>query len=218
MTLPPGRVLGVLVGTALVVLLVPLTALAASGAASRTFSPATAAATTSASTSPGRAVVRTRSWNPHVSCRAVVTTLATVLGNQRNRHGGATYRGGGFRPGIPDRRAFHPPCRRSGTPTFVQLNRVKLGTCRQINDDGDWTCELTDPTVPRRRPLVMSQIHVETDQKFRAAGGWRRPPGGVLVDIQGFVFWDPGHTSASWHHYSGWEIHSLTAWRRSPRR
>jgi hypothetical protein len=40
----------------------------------------------------------------------------------------------------------------------------------------------------------------------------------VLINVQGFVFWDPGHTGAAWHHYSGWEIHSLTGWRRSKAR
>jgi hypothetical protein len=38
------------------------------------------------------------------------------------------------------------------------------------------------------------------------------PPGGD-IRIQGFVFWDPGHTGEGWHNHSGWEIHSFTAWR-----
>jgi hypothetical protein len=158
------------------------------------------------------------SWNPHVRCRATVTTLRKVLGDKQNTLGGATYRGGAFRPGTPDRRDFTPPCKRRGVPTFVQLNRVKVGNCTKINEDGDWTCNLTDPTMPRRRTVQMSQIHVETDQKFRTRSGWSRPVGGTLIDVQGFVFWDPGHTTESWHHFSGWEIHSLTAWRHSPKR
>jgi hypothetical protein len=158
------------------------------------------------------------SWNPHVRCRATVTTLAQVLGNRMNKHGGATYRGGHFKPGIPDKESFRPPCRRRGVPTFVQLNRVQLGNCTKINPDGDWTCNLTDPTVPKGRTADMSQIHVETDQKFRHHSGWTRPPGGTLINIQGFVYWDPGHTTKQWHHFSGWEIHSLTAWRHSKRR
>jgi len=147
-----------------------------------------------------------------------VTTLSKVLGNRTNRNGGATFRGGHFRPGIPDKTAFRPPCRRRGVTTFVQLNRVRLGSCSKINPDGDWTCNLTDPTVRRGRTADMSQIHVETDQSFRTAGGWTKPPGGTLVDVQGFVYWDPGHVTAAWHHFSGWEIHSLTAWRHSPKR
>lgn len=156
-----------------------------------------------------------RSWNPNVRCRAVRTTLRKVLGDKRNSYGGATFRDGGFRPGIPDKRALRPPCRRNGVRTFVQLNRVKVGFCDKINEDGDWTCNLTDPTVPRRRSPHMSQIHIETDSKFRQRRGWSKPPGGVLINVQGFVFWDAGKTTASWHHFSGWELHSFTAWRRS---
>ena len=159
-----------------------------------------------------------KSWIHHVKCRATVTTLRQVLGKKKNNNGGATYRGGRFKPGIPDRRDFTPPCFQKHTPTFVQLNRIKLGLCKQINDDGDWTCTLFDPSVPRHRSAYMSSIHVETDKKFRLRTSWSEPPGDKLLDIQGFVFWDPGHTKAEWHQYSGWEIHSLTAWRHSPRR
>jgi len=157
------------------------------------------------------------SWNPKVKCKATVATLREVLGSKKNKNGGATYRGGGFKPGIPDKRDFTPPCFQHHVPTFVQLNRVKVGSCTKINEDGDWTCNLTDPSIPRRRTAKMSTIHVETDKKFRLRSQWSKPPGGRLIDIQGFVFWDPNHTKASWHHYSGWEIHSLTAWRRSPK-
>ncbi len=159
-----------------------------------------------------------KSWNNHVTCRATVATLRQVLGKKKNNNGGATYRGGQFKPGIPDRRSFNPPCKQNGVPTFVQLNRVKVGDCHKINADGDWTCNLVDPSVPKRRTVKMSSIHVETDKKFRNRTNWTRPRGDILIDIQGFVFWDPGHTKESWHFYSGWEIHSLTAWRRSPKR
>jgi hypothetical protein len=27
------------------------------------------------------------------------------------------------------------------------------------------------------------------------------------------VFWDPDHTTAAFHHHSGWELHTFTAWR-----
>lgn len=159
-----------------------------------------------------------KSWNRHVNCRATVTTLRHVLGTKTNKLGGATYRGGEFKPGIPDRRSFNPPCRRRHTPTLVQLNRVKVGSCTQINEDGDWTCNLTDPSVPRRRSIHMSSIHIETDKKFRKRTNWTKPPGGRLINVQGFVFWDPDHTTAEWHHFSGWELHSFTAWRRSVKR
>jgi hypothetical protein len=159
-------------------------------------------------------VTRT-SWNRHVHCKAHLTTLRILLGKDRNANGGATHRGGGFKPGIPDKRSFHPPCRVHNHPTFVQLNRVQVGDCKKINDDGDWTCGLTDPTTPARRSIHMKSIHIETDKKFRKHSGWSRPPAGTDIRVQGFVYWDPGHTSAEWHHFTGWELHSFTAWRKA---
>jgi hypothetical protein len=160
-----------------------------------------------------RAAVTHASWNPNVSCRATVTTLRRILGTARSARGGATFAGGGFKPGIPDRRALHPPCTARRIPTFVELDRVRIGGCRKINRDGDWTCALTDPRLAA--PKDMRTIHIETDQKFRHRRGWSLPPGRTLLNIQGFVFWDPGHTNSSWHNHSGWEIHSFTAWHRA---
>ncbi len=155
-----------------------------------------------------------RSWNTHISCTATVTTLRAVLGSQRSSLGGATFAGGGFKPGIPDKRSTNPPCSVSGVPTLVELHRVQFSSCSKINNDGDWTCPLIDPSMVGKLPADLNAIHVELDGNFRAKG-WapKIPPGGTLVDVQGFVFWDPGHTTTAWHHHSGWEIHSFTAWR-----
>lgn len=87
-------------------------------------------------------------------------------------------------------------------PTFVQLERVRVGSCSKINDDGDWTCTLTDPTTPARRPDDMKSIHIETDKKFRRRSGWSIPPTNTDIDVQGFVYWDTGHTTAAWHNHS----------------
>ena len=35
------------------------------------------------------------------------------------------------------------------------------------------------------------------------------------IDVQGFVYWDPQHTTSSSHAFSGWELHPLTAWKLS---
>ncbi|TMI54589.1 hypothetical protein E6H18_10730 [Candidatus Bathyarchaeota archaeon] len=48
------------------------------------------------------------SWNPVVSCTALLTTIEGVIGNQANANGGATYGGGGFIPGIPNKRSTSP--------------------------------------------------------------------------------------------------------------
>jgi hypothetical protein len=154
------------------------------------------------------------SWNPNVDCRATVTQLSKVLGTERSSLGGATFNGGGFKPGIPDRRALRPPCTVNGGTTFVQLNNVRVSSCDKINDDGDWTCTLYDPNAPEGTPADLNRIHIETDQKFRSRAGWSKPPGGTNINVQGFVFWDPNHVTAKWHNHSGWEIHSFTAWRR----
>jgi len=154
------------------------------------------------------------SWNPHVACRATVTTLARVLGTARNASGGATFAGGGFRPGIPNRRSNNPPCAVNGVPTFVQLNSVEIGDCNKINRDGDWSCTLRDKKVPASVPATMKSIHIEIDWSYRKLGwGPTKPPPYRPIDIQGFVFWDPAHTAAKFHRYTGWEIHSFTAWR-----
>ncbi len=166
----------------------------------------------SAPSSAATAATTSSSWNPNVTCGAAVTTLATLLGSQRSAAGGATFAGGGFKPGLPDKKAQTPPCSASGAPTFVELRRVQVASCSKINSDGDWTCGLFDPTRPDGD---MNRIHIETDQSFRSRGGWSIPPTKTLIDVQGFVFWDPGHTSTAFHNHSGWELHSFTGWRRA---
>ena len=158
------------------------------------------------------AAATTPSWNGHVSCSATVTTLAQLLGSQKSSKGGATFAGGGFRPGIPDKRTLTPPCSADGVPTFVEMRRVVVAPCEKLNKDGDWTCTVRDPARP---DSPMNRMHIETGSNVRARGGWSVPPAKTLIDVQGFVFWDPGHTGSSWHNYSGWELHSFTAWRRS---
>src|SRR5207249_1452818 len=48
------------------------------------------------------------SWNPAVGCTAILTSIEGVIGSQRNANGGAAYGGGGFIPGIPDKRSTSP--------------------------------------------------------------------------------------------------------------
>lgn len=74
------------------------------------------------------------SWNPHVSCRATVTNLRRVLGTNAGPSGGAMFAGGGFKPGIPDRRALHPPCKVNRIPTYVQLPTPDLHSRRSHSE------------------------------------------------------------------------------------
>src|SRR5256885_883917 len=64
------------------------------------------------------------SWNPAVSCTALLTTIEGVIGNQANANGGATYGGGGFIPGIPNKQATSPPCSANGNATFGEIHPV----------------------------------------------------------------------------------------------
>jgi hypothetical protein len=58
----------------------------------------------------------------------------------------------------------------------------------------------------------MKTIHAETDGTWRTTGVPARvPPAGVLIDVQGFVYWDPGHATDAWRSFSAWESHPLAA-------
>ena len=166
------------------------------------------------------------SWNPAVSCTALLTTIEGVIGNQANSNGGATYGGGGFLPGIPNKRSTSPPCTVNGNATFVEIHGVKLPSytiedCVQYPNGTfcDTTANVLDPNCASA-DVYLCRIHVEIDQAWKSAGvAPQNPPSTTqLFDIQGFVYWDPnnnGHFADQWHSYSGWEIHPLTAWRTS---
>jgi PKD repeat protein len=83
------------------------------------------------------------------------------------------------------------------------------------------TCSSTDDTG------CMHRIHIEIDRDWKAAGYCgvgtvcdnstihTQVTSTTLIDIQGFVYWDPYHTTDDGHSFSGWEIHPVTAWRLS---
>jgi len=149
-----------------------------------------------------------------VSCTATVVTIEQVLGSEQNSQGGATYAGGGFLPGIPNKRSFIPPCSVNGVNEFVEIHGALITCFNHVTpSDGDWDCSMVDPNAPAGVTTYMKKIHIETDKKFQAASGWSVPPKNTPVDVQGFVYWDPNHTTDARHSYSGWELHSLTAWR-----
>ena len=165
------------------------------------------------------------SWNPVVSCTALLTTIEGVIGNQANANGGATYGGGGFIPGIPNKRSTSPPCSTNGNATFVEIHGVQMLTlyyavedCAQYPNGNfcDTTFNVQDPKCASS-DLYMCRLHVEVDQAWKSAGiAPQNPPVTTqLFDIQGFVYWDPEHTNADFHSFSGWEIHAVSAWRFS---
>ncbi|HYU55230.1 MAG TPA: hypothetical protein VEL71_03315 [Candidatus Dormibacteraeota bacterium] len=87
---------------------------------------------------------------------------------------------------------------------------------------GYGTCDSTNTTG------CMHQLHAEIDHDWKGAS-YCGPNTACdnntlvaqtaayksLIDIQGFVFWDPDHMNESDHNFSGWEIHPVTAWRIS---
>src|SRR5256712_3135338 len=165
------------------------------------------------------------SWNPAVSCTALLTTIETVIGNHANANGGATYAGGGLLPGIPDKRSTSPPCIVNGNATFVEIHGVMFPSSYTVEDCAtypngnfcDTTFNVQDPNCTNS-DVYLCMIHLEIDQAWKSAGvAPQTPPvSSQLFDIQGFVYWDPnnnGHFADQWHSYSGWEIHALTAWR-----
>jgi len=165
------------------------------------------------------------SWNPAVPCSAVLTSIEGIIGSQPNANGGATYAGGGFIPGIPNKRSNSPPCTVNGNTTFVEVHGVQMLTLTYVVEDCaqypngnfcDTTFNFKDPKCASS-DVNLCQMHMEIDQAWKSAGiAPQNPPvTSQLFDIQGFVYWDAGHLNDSWHSYSGWEIHPISAWRFS---
>jgi hypothetical protein len=156
------------------------------------------------------------SWNTHVTCKAVVTTLETVVGNQLSPLGGATFDSGHFNPSIPDadRTADSPACSVDGQGMLVEVHGVMMVNGCSAAADGDWSCNVYDPAATSV-PYNLRVVHTEAVSAWASHPGWNptHPPSGQLIDVQGFVWWDPTHTDADWHTYSGWEFHPFTAWR-----
>src|SRR6266571_4682234 len=176
-------------------------------------------------------VMSAGSWNPAVQCTPVVTTIEEVIGSQTNSYGGATYDGGGFKPGIPDKRSTSPPCAYGtpSSPTFVEIHNIVLFYNTHTADCASYANGVFCDTFfniassgyvgPGSCPACyMHRIHVEIDQAWKSAGIAPKNPANsttTQIDIQGFVYWDPDHVPEVGHNYSGWEIHPLAAWRLS---
>ena len=73
-------------------------------------------------------------------------------------------------------------------------------------------------------PVCAARIHIAIDLDWLAAGYCGVGTAcnnvtigsykyGTLFDIQGFVYWNPLFLNESWHSFSGWELHPLTAWK-----
>jgi hypothetical protein len=161
------------------------------------------------------------SWSAHVACRPVVTTLPEILGSEQNERGGATEAGGRFQPhlrGPAQQHLLDPPCTVDGTPAFVTVGDVVISKAPTRSADGDDSANLTQAGRPDITSADMKTIRVEIDNTWISAG-FAPPPWpkrvGAKLDVQGFVFWDPGHVDSAGHAFSGWELHPVAAWRTS---
>jgi PKD repeat protein len=201
------------------------------------------------------------SWNPAVSCGAVLLTEEQFVGTVPNptqpfpgtssKAIGADYSGGVLRlaGNLPagsnpttwpyPKRSTNPPCQvtlSNGTavPTFVEIHNVVVGEvdlaecgalfpgqCDRSFNVCDYTasqCLQQDQSLTTNNyNTTMFQHHNEIDMVWNNSGlipaSQQQIQQGMKVDLQGFVFWDPDHLDKSYHSFSGWELHPLTAWR-----
>ena len=69
------------------------------------------------------------------------------------------------------------------------------------------------------------RIHIEIDHDWKAARYCgastacddvavnSQTTSSSVLDVQGFVYWDPDQINQQWHGFNGWEIHPVTGWR-----
>ena len=69
------------------------------------------------------------------------------------------------------------------------------------------------------------RIHIEIDHDWKAAKYCgastscddvavnSQTTSSSVLDVQGFVYWDPDQLNQRWHSFNGWEIHPVTGWR-----
>ncbi|MEO6857632.1 MAG: hypothetical protein ABI323_03470, partial [Solirubrobacteraceae bacterium] len=158
------------------------------------------------------------SWNHFYTCKPILTTIPFILGSRRSALQGATEQGGGFQPHLRggfQQHLLNPPCSIAGRGTLVEIHDVVVAEPPNRSTDGDETVNVTDPNRPDIKDVYMKTIHTEIDNLLigHHVAPPIQPPKGTAIDIQGFVFWDPAHTTAEWHSFSGWELHTVTAWR-----
>ena len=101
-------------------------------------------------------------------------------------------------------------------------NGLQSDTAFNVVTPGYSLCTSTNTTN------CMHMIHVQIDRDWKGAG-YCGPstfcdnstlladtvPYMTLIDVQGFVFWNPNDLDDNAHGFSGWELHPLTAWRTS---
>jgi len=133
------------------------------------------------------------------------------------------------------KRSLQPACSSNGTPTFVEIHNVTLTVspavanydCRTAYDQSNGAapfpngknCDVVfsvgNASATSCPSCYMHRIYAEIDGDWNASGiSPPIPPNpGQLIDVQGFVYWDPDSFNVSSHNWSGWELHPFTAWK-----
>ena len=101
-------------------------------------------------------------------------------------------------------------------------NGLQSDTAFNVLTPGYSLCTSTNTTN------CMHMIHVQIDRDWKGAGYCgpstfcdnstllaETAPYMTLIDVQGFVFWNPNDLDDNAHGFTGWELHPLTAWRIS---
>jgi len=159
------------------------------------------------------------SWNRYVTRSILKTSIPTILGSCSSAYGGATEGCGGF-PRHPRNTRLTPSQVNSSSWAVVELDNVVVrneGRKYWGNGDGDACIGLYAPAYTYRN-LYHKALHAELDYGWRSyysssQKAFGNLAAGTHVDVQGLVYWDSYHTTASFHYYSGWEIHPVFAWR-----
>lgn len=158
------------------------------------------------------------SLNHYVTRSVLKTSIPTIVGSCSGAYGGATEACGGFKH--PRNTRLTPSQVNGSTWPVVELDNVVVrseGRKYWGNGDGDATNGLYAPAYTSLN-LYHKALHSELDYGWRSYYSssqktYANLSAGTHVDIQGLVYWDSYHTTASWHYYSGWEIHPVFAWR-----
>lgn len=133
----------------------------------------------------------------------------------------------------PFRPPLSSPCSTaSGVPAFVEIHgltvtSLTIADCGiyfdQSNGGGSFPsgesfCSTTfnlASSMSLCPDCYFHRVYSVIDRDWKAAGIAPPPPAqGQIIDVQGFVYWNPAYVSASWHSYTGWELH-VTGWKVS---
>jgi len=134
------------------------------------------------------------------------------------------------------KRNLQPPCSVDGIPTFVEVHSVQVlstpqpgiasydCTTRFDSSNGggpfpngrdcDYVFNTGNASITTCPDCNFHRIYSEIDHDWNASGvAPTPPPQAQMLDVQGFVFWDPENLNSTQHSFTGWEIHPITAWR-----